>query len=231
MLALSNLPEQETCWCLTYSEHKECIRSLKKNGFITGSRISKILGRSTFGGPYDPEKIARQLIGIEKEVFTPEAEARMKVGVDQEDEIREEVAKKLKVDIRKTPMAIWKQDTRFGVVSDGEFESQHGKFGVEIKCPGSMYNVLKQRKACKARGEEPPPIYDSHFDQMMMEGYITDKDYMLYVVRAADTKELYMEAFPVTDHFIDVLYPGGVAFWEKYIYPLLNNKQAPRVPG
>lgn len=118
-------------------------------------------------------------------------------------------------------MAVWKNDFRLGGSLDGEFAEV---CGMEIKAPQKMYRQLIEYVEAFKKGYQEPPsghIFISHYDQMIGNGVITNKQQMHYVVKSAEG-DLYTEVFPVDYEYWNTdVYPRIVSFYETYVQPEL----------
>jgi hypothetical protein len=168
----------------------------------------------------------------------------MDFGSRNEDALRLWLGDRLGVEVTVPGIAIWKKDPRFGGSLDGEYPPHRG---VEFKClqKREVYWQLRQyAEAIKKGTIHLPPvgavpihIFHSHYDQMTMNGIITGKDVMTYVVAAAETDlnprggfQYYMEDLPVNhEHWNTCLHPGGVNFYETFMAPLMREHKLRRV--
>jgi hypothetical protein len=188
---------------------------LMRKGRITMSNLGKIVGHAPYAN-YEPEELAMILKGEKKEEFTPEAIARMKIGNDYEDKIRKHLAKVLGVEIKETGFAIWKKNNNFGASLDGVIDDETG---VEIKCPAKMYGPIK--KYMQKSNPDPDDIshiWLSQYDQIIGNGVITGRKYMIFCVYAHEEKSFFYQKVKVDyDYWNNFLYPTALNFFEKYM--------------
>lgn len=237
--------ERDTCYVVDHAQGSpEWFAS--RIGRATGSTISTALGRGYV--KEDPSEVAQQIVGISKKTFTASSQTLMEHGVKAEPIIRESYARIIQAPIHEIGLAVWKQDVRFAGSLDGEMtipvtiQSPDGSLqvvqqqdGLEIKAPTHVYRGLINHMEARRRGYQPPPghhrhIFDSHYDQMMWNGFITNKSCMHYVVASTEDDLLYSERLPVDEeHFRKVLYEPACLFYETHVEPLLHRHGIVRV--
>lgn len=211
--------ERQTCFV---SKHPQCTKQWFKlrKGIISGSRISKIAGRSF---EIDPKEEAEIILGYKNSNFSDESKRKMNLGVKNEPKVREWFAKNVvKTEIKETGLAIWKENNLFGASPDGEFIKDGNDYGIEIKCPEDMYKGIIK----KLEGDEENYIFNSHYDQMMTEGTILNKKFIFYIVHSINSGDIFYDEIEVNqDHFKEVLVPPCLEFYEKYMKPLIQSKK------
>lgn len=190
---------------------------------ITMSNISACVGRSYYKS--DPKEISDSICGITK----IESNSAMEHGVRMEPVIRNWYADLLEKPIQEVGLAVWKKDSRFGGSLDGEIiENEESEEGIEIKAPRKMYWKLVEYIESRKKGVSFYPgyhehIFHSHYDQMTGNAIITNKKAMHYIVVCTDTKESFIQRFPVdTALWENTLYPQACHFYEKYVEPKMK---------
>ena len=189
-----------------------------RKGRITMSNIGKIVGHA----PYctlSHEDLGKCFRGLLKEDFSDEAKKRMDLGNQYEPVVRDALAKKLGVEIKETGFAIWKKDPRFGASLDGIINDD---VGIEIKCPAKMYgpikNFLERREKGDAKEDEIEHIWKSQYDQIIGNGVITGRTWMIFCVYSIEDKKLFYQKVKVDyDYWHNFLYPKACEFYDKYM--------------
>ena len=189
-----------------------------RKGRITMSNLGKVVGHA----PYcqnTPEELAQIIKGHKREIFSPEAKARMQKGNDYEPIVRDYLAKKINKPIQETGFAVWKADTRFGASLDGIIDNDTG---IEIKCPAKMYRPIKEFMEKEKRGEtkrsDIKHIWPSQYDQIIGNGVITNRKKMIFCVYAIEDKEMFTQTVDVDyDYWFNFLYPTACQFWDNYM--------------
>ena len=160
-----------------------------RKGRITMSNIGKIVGHA----PYctlTHEELGKCFRGLMKEDFSEEAKKRMDLGNQYEPLVRDTLAKKLGVEIKETGFAIWKKDPRFGASLDGIINDD---VGIEIKCPAKMYqpikNFIEKREKGEAKEDDFQHIWKSQYDQIIGNGVITGRKWMIFCVYSIEEKK------------------------------------------
>jgi len=189
-----------------------------RKGRITMSNLGKIVGHA----PYckmEGQELADCFKGIKKEEFTEEAKERMNLGNEYEGPVRDYLAKKLGVEIKETGFAIWKKDPRFGASLDGIINDE---IGIEIKCPMKMYGPIKGYMERKEKGlakdDEVGHIWKSQYDQVIGNGVITGRKWMIFCVYSIEEKKVFYQKVKVDyDYWNTFLYPKACEFYDKYM--------------
>lgn len=189
-----------------------------RKGRITMSNIGKIVGHA----PYctlSHEDLGKCFRGLLKEDFSDEAKKRMDLGNQYEPLVRDALAKKLGVEIKETGFAIWKKDPRFGASLDGIINDD---VGIEIKCPAKMYgpikNFLERREKGEAKEDEIEHIWKSQYDQIIGNGVITGRKWMIFCVYSIEEKKMFYQKVKVDyDYWHNFLYPKACEFYDKYM--------------
>lgn len=202
----------------------------ERKGRITGSVISRVVGHSDFDKLPDCE-YALQLLGLKEKVFSDLALYRMRRGTENESVARKKLEEELlktedykNTKITERGLAVWKKDERFAVSLDGIIEFENGEetdTGIEIKCPSTLYSNI--RKAIENDKLETLDIYPSHYDQMMINGVLTGKKYMIYCVYAIDDEKMVWFKIPVDyDYWEFELYPKACNFYDTYMKNIID---------
>ena len=189
-----------------------------RKGRITMSNIGKIVGHA----PYctlSHEDLGKCFRGLLKEDFSDEAKKRMDLGNQYEPLVRDALAKKLGVEIKETGFAIWKKDPRFGASLDGIINDD---VGIEIKCPAKMYgpikNYLERKEKGEAKEDEIEHIWKSQYDQIIGNGVITGRNWMIFCVYSIEEKKMFYQKVKVDyDYWYNFLYPKACEFYDKFM--------------
>jgi hypothetical protein len=192
---------------------------------IPASRSSAAAERSSFESDKVMESLAMEFCGLSKKSFDVGSIILTHQGVTGEPIVKSWIASELKVKIFDVGVAIWKADPRFCASLDGDIDDDTF---CEVKIPGKgIYRKLIEHMEAVKKGFTPPPgyhqhMYNSHYDQITQSGIITGKKRCIYAVANLEKKEYYTESISINQHHWDhVLYPKGVAFYEKHMEPLM----------
>jgi hypothetical protein len=195
-------------------------------GRITSSNLSSCIGRASF--KTSKYEIANKICNL----CEIESNSYMQHGIEMEPIIRDWYSDAINKPIKELGIAIWKKDCRFGGSLDGEIDSEEG---IEIKAPNKMYQRLVEYIESKKKGYNFYPgyhehIFNSHYDQMMGNAIITNKKYIHYVVVCTDTQKAFVQRFPTdVELWEKELYPKACEFYDKYVTPLLCEKNITRI--
>ena len=186
-----------------------------RKGRITMSNLGKVVGHA----PYykgTMEELALEIKGKLKVKHSKEALERMNRGTKYEDKVRRMVSKRINKPIDETGFAVWKEDERFGASLDGVIDK---KTGIEIKCPGCMYDpILDYMSETDRDPSKIDHIWKSQYDQVTGNGVITGRKWMWFAVYGIDDKQLFMQRVRVDyDYWDDVLYKRACKFWDDYM--------------
>ena len=189
-----------------------------RKGRITMSNLGKIVGHA----PYctlSEEELGKVFKGEMKEDFSEEAKKRMNLGNLYEDPVRKYLEKKINMKIKETGFAIWKKDPRFGASLDGVINDE---IGVEIKCPKKMYRPIKEFMEKKSRGEAKESdishIWKSQYDQVIGNGVITGRKWMIFCVFSIEEKTMFYQKVKVDyDYWDNFLYPKACEFYDRWM--------------
>ena len=189
-----------------------------RKGRITMSNLGKIVGHA----PYctlSHEDLGKCFRGLLKEDFSDDAKKRMDLGNQYEPLVRDALAQKLGVEIKETGFAIWKKDPRFGASLDGIISDD---VGIEIKCPAKMYgpikNFLERREKGETTEDEIGHIWKSQYDQIIGNGVITGRKWMIFCVYSIEEKKMFYQKVKVDyDYWHKFLYPKACEFYDKFM--------------
>ena len=189
-----------------------------RKGRITMSNLGKIVGHA----PYctlSHEDLGKCFRGLLKEDFSDDAKKRMDLGNQYEPLVRDALAQKLGVEIKETGFAIWKKDPRFGASLDGIISDD---VGIEIKCPAKMYgpikNFLERREKGEVKEDEIGHIWKSQYDQIIGNGVITGRKWMIFCVYSIEEKKMFYQKVKVDyDYWHNFLYPKACEFYDKFM--------------
>jgi putative phage-type endonuclease len=189
---------------------------------ITGSTLPKVVGHAPYCQQSN-EEIAEILTGKKKEVFTEEAKKRMSKGNLYEDYVRGYLEKKLNLKFYEEGFCIWKKDPIFGCSNDGSLDEE---VFLEIKCPAKMYKPIQDYIDDKEKDKNSiDHIYKSHYDQITMNGVVTNRKYAIFCVYAHEEKKIFFQKIKIDyDYWYDFLYPTAKNFYNTYMVSLLENK-------
>ena len=141
---------------------------------LNSSDASKWSGRANPNFVESPEIEALYICGIKKKEFTPIQIENMAIGTYMEPFIVKWYEQETNLSIPEVGVSVWKQDFRFRGSLDIDPGPEYNFFG-EIKAPKKLYRPLIEHVEAIKKGFIPPPtyhshIYDSHYDQMTMNG-------------------------------------------------------------
>lgn len=217
--------EREDKGCYYYYDVEQGSEKWKKlrEGLITASNISKVVGRA----PYyhgTKEELALELTGEVKPVHSPRSIKRMSRGTINEPKARKLLEKQLGLKIEETGLAVWKKDERFGASLDGVIDEDTA---IEIKCPAKMYPPILEYMSDENRDPKDfSHIYHSHYDQMIQNGVITGRKWMIFCVYGLDDKLFFTQMIKVDHkHWNRILYRPASLYHEKYMKPILDERQ------
>ena len=182
------------------------------------SNLGKIVGHAPYCN-LSHEDLGKCFRGLLKEDFSDDAKKRMDLGNQYEPLVRDALAQKLGVEIKETGFAIWKKDPRFGASLDGVINEDTG---IEIKCPMKMYGPVKDYMERKekglARDDEIGHIWKSQYDQVIRNGVITGRKWMIFCVYSISEKKIFYQKVKVDyDYWNTFLYPKACEFYDKYM--------------
>lgn len=186
-----------------------------RKGRITMSNIGKIVGHAPYC-KHSMEELASIFKGEMKEEFDEASVARMKKGNDLEPFVRDKLASILNVKIEETGFAVWKKDMNFGASLDGVINKD---FGIEIKCPAKMYGPIRAYMENPNRDpNDIRHIWKSQYDQIIGNGVITGRKFMIFCVYAYEENLFFYQKVPVDYNYWDnFLYPKAKEFFDKYM--------------
>jgi hypothetical protein len=219
--------ESKTCIYSTAPQLSEEWKRLRI-GSLSASKITSLIGDSPFSK--SPEESALECLGLTKPIFTKEAQARMKIGTDNEGLVREWYSKRIGIPIRELGLAIWKENPIFRSSLDGIYTIGDQNVGLEIKITDSMYKPLllhhhsHHPKLNDVMNDEPQRknnhIWLSHYDQMIQNMAISGLDRMDYVVVDWKTNQVYIEEVYPNNEQWKLLVEKGTKFYNRYVLPL-----------
>ena len=189
-----------------------------RKGRITMSNLGKIVGHAPYCN-LSHEDLGKCFRGLLKEEFSEESKKRMNLGNEYEGPVRDLLAKKLGVEIKETGFAIWKKDPRFGASLDGVISDN---IGIEIKCPLKMYKpvieFIEKRKKGLASDTDFKHIWKSQYDQIIGNGVITGRKWMIFCVYSIEEKRMFYQKVKVDyDYWYNFLYPKACEFYDNYM--------------
>lgn len=193
-----------------------------RKGRITGSNLAKTVGHAPYCHQTN-EEIAEILTGKKKEIFTQEAKERMSKGTRYEDYVRSYLEKKLNKKFVEEGFCIWKKDTIFGCSNDGAMDDE---VFLEIKCPAKMYRPIQEFMDNPKKDKNSiDHIYKSQYDQMIMNGVVTNRKYCIFCVYAHQEKKIFYQKIKIDyDYWNNFLYPTAKKFFNDYMKSLLDEK-------
>lgn len=195
-----------------------------RKGRITGSNLGKIVGHASSYCNYSNEELAQILTGCKKEVFTDIAKTRMEKGNHYEDYVRKYLEKKLNTTFVEEGFCIWKKDPIFGCSNDGAMDSETF---LEIKCPAKMYKPIKEYLENPKKDKNSiKHIWKSQYDQIIMNGVVTNRKYAIFCVYAYEEKKIFYQKIEIDyDYWYNFLYPTAKEFYKTYMKPLLEENK------
>lgn len=194
---------------------------------VTGSRLGGFVGHSIFT---NPEKTAREITGIFKNVPSFSSQKLMKRGIIVEPYAREWYARQNNIKIEEIGLAVPKWDVRFGSSVDGIIGNEAI---CEIKVPYKMYEHLKQYSYRKSLGETFDKFYhdhiwSTHYDQMQLGMAVTGTKFCHYIVFLPEENDLktpqdtYCEIIPFNSKYWKKLYTLADKNYKELIIPLME---------
>ena len=189
-----------------------------RRGRITMSMIGTVVGHSPYWKGTE-KQLAEIIKGNLVKSFTPEQQKRVDDGNLYEPKVRKFLSKKIGKKIYETGFAVWNKDDRFGASLDGIIDDETG---IEIKCPQEMYPPILEYMEKLSRGEvgkdDIGHIWKSQYDQIIGNGVITGRKYMIFCVYSIKQKIFFTQTVKVDyDYWFDFLYPKAVDFFQKYL--------------
>ena len=214
--------EKETYYLVDVKQKSSDWLYLRK-GRITGSNLAKTVGHADSYCKLSPVEIAEILTGVKKEVFTEEAKTRMNKGTVYEDYVRAYLEKKMGVKFNEEGFCIWKKDPVFGCSNDGALDEETF---LEIKCPAKMYAPIKEYLKNPNRDKDSiDHIWKSQYDQITMNGVVTNRKYAIFCVYAHEEKKIFYQKIKIDyDYWYKTLYPKAKEFYLEYMKPILDKK-------
>lgn len=199
--------------------HERCLNIVCEQGTVEWDNIRK--GRITMSSlgrillfcktEEEKHKYARIIARLEKEEFTEEALARMKIGVDYEETVRDSYSKHIQQHIYTTGTCIFRENPIFSGSVDGIIEN--GDI-IEIKIiEGDIPSF-----SCDDYSEIP--LWYQY--QMLGNMFITDSTMCHYVCYSRRSGKYYVRHFPYDhDRFINECYIPLCRYYKKYVLPVL----------
>ena len=94
--------------------------------------------------------------------------------------------------------------------------------GIEIKCPAKMYGPIVKYMEDPDRDENDiSHIWKSQYDQIIGNGVITNRKWMIFCVYAYEEKKFFYQKVKVDyDYWNNFLYPTALDFYNNYMLPL-----------
>lgn len=182
-----------------------------RKGRITYSMLGSIL---IFAKTHEDKlALAKKIIGLDKMTFTDEACENMKIGVEYEDLIRQEVSKTVGMKVYEAGFCIYRENPIFGGSPDGVFED--GSI-LEIK----ITSKENPKYACSDYSEIP--LWYRY--QMLGNMFTMDSSNCIYSSYSRADGSIYIRHYPY-DHnkWMNECYIPCNIFHRDYIMPLLKN--------
>ena len=190
---------------------------------LTSSRVAEAIGEHFYEADMTSERVARQLVGLEKKIIPPEAMKRVQYGVDNEDKGRQWYEKTTGYSVVETGHAVPKWNTLLGGSPDGIV----GTRGLlEIKCPQRMYPPLLRYMTDLEMGHKSDNfdhIYIGHYLQMQTCMAIMGREWCDYVVFCIPEDKVFKQRIPFNKEAWDnKWYPKICEFIDNQLKPLLS---------
>ncbi len=177
---------------------------------LTSSRVAVALDLVRYDPDDSPEKVARQLAGLEKKEIPKEAMKRVQFGIDHEDDGRQWYERTTGFSVVETGHAVAKWNTMLGGSPDGIIGT---KGLLEIKCPQKMYRSILKYQTDVEMGHDPG-TYDhipiAHYLQMQTCMAIMERAWYDYVVYCIPETKIFKQRIPFDQ-----------AAWNGKWYPLI----------
>lgn len=174
---------------------------------VGGSSLGSAIGM----GYDDPLDTAEYMTGVRTKKFSKASERFMKVGVENEDYVREMYTEITGNKVEEIGYCIWKKDPRLAVSVDGVVISDdcispdkkinllNSEGIIEIKCPQKMYKGLLDDKDRDLKNYSH--ILPSHYCQMQLGMKILNKKWADYIVYCPNTGDIYIDRIPFNETF------------------------------
>lgn len=157
----------------------------------------------------------------------PSTNSLMEHGIVTEPEARNWYKTLFNVDVKEVGIAIPKWDIRIGATVDGNVMNTDGI--IEIKCPKKMYKPLTDHIHKLSHGWTPSKenihnhIWVSHYDQMIGNMAVLNKQWCDYVVYCTPENQVYTERIFFDKDYWYSLYSHLTTFIQSKLYPLLTH--------
>lgn len=204
---------------------------------LTSGNAGNWSGRSRFAQSPDDE--ADYICGLKIKEFSEKNKYDMDNGIKGEPELRKWDSEMLGIPLSEVGVSVWKENPIFRGSLDAEpniLPTDNYRFFCEYKITqDEIYRPLIEYTEAMKKGFKPPPhfhehIFSSHYDQMISNGIIHDRDYCHYVVKGHKTGNIYWENIPINkEHWNDTLYPKGLDFYSNYIIPRMVKNNLKRI--
>jgi hypothetical protein len=200
--------EHETYWLSKIPQGTDDWKNLRK-GRLTMSNAYKSRSKYT-----NKQTLANYICNIEQEQFTEEAWSRMNHGTKMEPYVRKWYEKTKGVEVNEYGLAIPKWNVYLGASVDGVVVENGMENGIiEIKCPKKMYKDLI----------EFGKVSEYHYDQMMGNMKVLNKEWCDYVVYASEDKKVHIKRIYFNEDYWNKMYNDMNFFIDTYIKPLKYN--------
>src|SRR6056297_92094 len=208
----NNWEEYDTYWISNHEQaSKEWFDTRKYR--ITGSNYGAAINHSNFSTPQETMKI---VAGFYAKTFSDESLSNMRHGRETEPIARDWYEKSKNCKVIERGIAIPKWNKYMGSSVDGEVIGQNGI--IEIKCPKRMYRPLLEKSQSGITYDKyyHKHIWDSHYDQMIGNMAVMNKEWCDYIVYSTFDSKVYLERIYFNEkYWNEVLYPGLKFFIEQ----------------
>lgn len=236
--------ERPTCYMLKAEQRSELWHAYRV-GRPTSSILGALVGHCRFTRNTGIEYYEKTILKLSSEKFSERTLEHLAYGNEAEPRIRDEYAASLGKRLKEVSLAIWKEDERFAGSLDFEVIEEDGTSteGGEIKAPQRGYRLLIDFCEARKRNYYSPGrnrcswernmdhIYQTHYDQMIANGIITDKKRMHYVVQDKESKTTYCDIIPVPEEYWQKeLYAPVCKILDNEIEPLMKRHHIVRLP-
>lgn len=194
---------------------------------LTASSASKWCLRCPFTKSLDD--LADIICGLKTQEFTEIQLENMSIGTKGESTVRQWYSKHINKPVKEVGISVYKKNNIFRGSLDAYVNED---WCAEFKIPRQMYRPLLENIKASKQGYIIPDqknIYNSHYDQMIMNINIHNMKYCDYVVTSADTGLVYIDRIYNNEKHWEMIYNKGVEFYQNYIIPRMNQHNLKRI--
>lgn len=169
--------------------------------------------------------------GLKEHEFTELQLENMNIGIKGESTIRKWYSNHIQKPVREVGVSVWKKNKIFRGSLDAYVTEE---WCAEFKIPRQMYRPLIEYFECIKKGYTPEDniqknIYNSHYDQMIMNINIHNMLFCDYIVTSANTGQVYIDRIYNNEKHWNMIYEKGLDFYKNYIIPRMIKHNLNRI--